>query len=85
MSRHTELSEHSVREHLIWLETHGFIIRTERRWTDSKKRRTDLYELQISYEPGPETYRKISPVGGNIPPANSAGYESSDKNCKSSF
>lgn len=73
LARHTELSERSVREHLIWLEAHGFIIRTERRWTDSKKRRTDLYELQIGHEPGPETYRKISPVGGNTPPANSAG------------
>lgn len=73
LARHTELSSRSVRDHLVWLEEHGYITRTERRWTDSKKRRTDLYQLQIGYEPEPETYRKISPVGANTQPEDSSG------------
>lgn len=70
---HTELSARSVRDHLAQLEADGLLVRTERRWADSKKRRTDLYQLQIGYFPEPKTKRKNSPVGGNGQPEGSSG------------
>ena len=73
LATHTELSARSVRDHLAQLEADGLLVRTERRWADSKKRRTDLYQLQIGHFPEPSTSRKKSPVGGNEPPEESSG------------
>ncbi|SEJ57465.1 Helix-turn-helix domain-containing protein [Pseudomonas linyingensis] len=73
LATHTELSARSVRDHLAQLEADGLLVRTERRWADSKKRRTDLYQLQIGHFPEPKTNRKKSPVGGNGQPEDSSG------------
>lgn len=79
IAEHSELSARSVRDHLAWLEQAGFLVRSERRWADSKKRRSDLYQLQIGVFPAADdvavkakSHRKILPVAQEQQPENSA-------------